>query len=578
MSPLRKKWIIAVVISVLGVGAYLVYAKRKNAPTPTRYITANVERGTLVVSVSGSGQVSTMDQADVKPKVAGDAVSVNVREGQKVANGGILARLDARDAEKAVRDEQTNMETAELALARLREPADALTILQSENALIQAKESKTKTEEALRKAHEDGFNATTSVFLELPGIMSGLQDILLGTDRALGTSGQWNIDAYADAVKSYSEKAVTYRNDAYAKYQSARAQYDATFQTYKETSRFADDAVIEALIRDSYETARTVAEAAKSATNLIQFYQDKIIERGLKPQAVAATHLAALGSYTGKLNAHVASTFSATKAIDDQRSALVSADRTIAERTESLKQLREPPDPLDIRSAEITIQQRRDALADAREAIADYTIRAPFSGVVAEVYVEVGDVATTGTTIATIITQQEIAEVSLNEVDAAKARAGQKATLTFDAIPGLTVTGEVAAIAALGTVSQGVVTYATEIRFDAQDDRVKSGMSTSAAIITDVKSDVLLVPSAAVKQRGDAQEVEVLVGGAPQRRAVTVGLSNDTVTEITSGLEEGTAVVTQTITSGTTQSAAPGASGLRVFGMPGGGTSGGLRR
>ena len=98
-----------------------------------------------------------------------------------------------------------------------------------------------------------------------------------------------------------------------------------------------------------------------------------------------------------------------------------------------------------------------------------------------------------------LITKQKIAEISLNEVDAAKVKVGQKVTLTFDAIDGLSITGEVSEIDALGTVSQGVVTYGVKIAFDTQDERVKSGMSVSAAIITDVKQNVLLVPNAAVK-------------------------------------------------------------------------------
>lgn len=571
-----RKWLIGLIVIAFVVGAYVVYVRRKNAPAPTRYVTANVERGTLVVSVSGSGQISALNQADVKPKAAGDVASINVREGQAVRPGTILIQLDARDAEQAVRTAQTSIETAELALAKIKKPVDALTILQSENALIQAQESKEKTEEALRKAYEDGFNATTSAFLDLPGIMSGLQDMLLGTDRTLASSGQWNIDAYADSVKSFNEKIVQYRNDAYAKYKDARTQYDATFQTYKMTSRFAEDAVIEALIRDSYATTRTIAEATKNAMNLIQFYQDRIIERGLKPQAVAATHLTAMNAYTGKLNAHVSSIFSVTKAIDDQRKALVSTDRTIVERTESFRKLKEPPDPLDVRAQEITIQQRRDTLADAQRKVADYTVRAPFGGVIAEIHVTVGDAVSSGTTAVTIITQQKIAEISLNEIDAAKVRVGQRATLTFDAIPGLTATGEVTAIDAIGTVSQGVVTYTTEIRFDAQDERVKPGMSASAAIITDVRTDVLLVPIAAVKQQDDAQYVELLVDGAPQRRTVETGLASDTQTEIVSGLEEGMAVITQAITASTASESTSTSSGFRIPGLPsGGGRSGG---
>ena len=105
----------------------------------------------------------------------------------------------------------------------------------------------------------------------------------------------------------------------------------------------------------------------------------------------------------------------------------------------------------------------------------------------------------------------------------AKVKVGQKVTLTFDAIEDLSITGEVAEIDTLGTVSQGVVNYAVKIVFDTQDERVKSGMSVSAAIITDVKQDVLLVPNAAVKSN-DEQYVEVLENNIPRNQTVETGL------------------------------------------------------
>jgi HlyD family secretion protein len=107
----------------------------------------------------------------------------------------------------------------------------------------------------------------------------------------------------------------------------------------------------------------------------------------------------------------------------------------------------------------------------------------------------------------------------------------------------------------VGTVSQGVVTYTVKIGFDTQDDRVKTAMSVSAAIITDIKQDVLLVPNAAVKKSNNEQYVEILENNIPRYQAVEVGLSNDTMTEITSGLKEGDKVITQTITGNTTSTA-----------------------
>lgn len=147
------------------------------------------------------------------------------------------------------------------------------------------------------------------------------------------------------------------------------------------------------------------------------------------------------------------------------------------------------------------------------------------------------------------------AQVQVNEVDVSSVSIGQKATLTFDALPGFTATGKIEKIDSLGTLTQGVVTYNVTIGFDSLDSRIKPAMSVSAAIITDVKQDVLIVPSGAVKTQSGKSYVEVLNNGnTPEQKTVATGASNNTDTEISSGLSAGDKVVTQTITPNATSS------------------------
>jgi len=121
-----------------------------------------------------------------------------------------------------------------------------------------------------------------------------------------------------------------------------------------------------------------------------------------------------------------------------------------------------------------------------------------------------------------------------------------------------------------------------KIGFDTQDDRVKPGMSVSASVVTDVKQDVLLIPNSALKRQGEASYVETVSGSnaPPQRIFVEVGLSNDTVTEIKSGLDGSETVVTQTITASANAQNRTGQAtpGFRIPGLPGGGGGGALFR
>src|SRR5258708_3248774 len=75
----------------------------------TLYTLAAVQKGTIVTSVTGSGQVSASNQLDLKPKVSGDVVYIGATEGSTVPAGTLIVELDAQDAQKAVRDAQVNL-------------------------------------------------------------------------------------------------------------------------------------------------------------------------------------------------------------------------------------------------------------------------------------------------------------------------------------------------------------------------------------------------------------------------------------------------------------------------------------
>ncbi|MEK7631051.1 MAG: efflux RND transporter periplasmic adaptor subunit [Patescibacteria group bacterium] len=583
LAKTHKKISIAL-SAFLVLGGYWIYSSLTSGDEATHYILASAEKQTIISTVTGSGQVSASNQIDLKPKASGNVVYMGVTAGAQVKTGALIAQLDARDAQKAVRDAEVNLESAKLSLEKLQKPADTLSTIQAENTLARAKESRQQAEDDLVKAFEDGFNDVADAFLDLPDIMTGLQEIFYNQTAGLGNSGQNNISYYTDKTKQYNEKAIDFKTDLETKFQIAREAYDANFQNYKLVTRSSDKEAIEKIIAETYETAKTIAEATKSGNNLIQLYRDELTIRNVVPASVSTTHLANLNTYTGKINTHLSGLLAAKKAITDSRDTILNADRSIQENTESLAKLRAGADALDLKSAELTVQQRQNALVDAKEKLADYFIRAPFDGTVAKLNIKKADSVTSGTAVATFITKQQLAELSLNEVDVAKIKIGQKATLTFDAIEGLEISGSVVEIDTVGTVTQGVVTYNIKIGFDTQDDRIKPGMSTSASIITDVRQDVIAVPSAAVKSQGNVSYVEILestasaeeiIAGitssvAPRQQQVEVGISSDTMTEIRSGIDVGIKVVTRMVTdtTATTQQAPSliggGSGGVRI--------------
>ncbi len=532
------KIIAALVLLALAYGGYWGYQKMTDTSGQATYLLAQIKKGTIAVSVSGSGQVSVSNQVDVKAKASGDVVYVGAKNGDTVRAGAILLQLDARDAQKSVRDAELNLEKANIALDKMKGVEFGGETLRS---------SKAKAMDDLTKAYGDGFNTTSNAFLDLPTIISGVSDVLL-TSTIIAS--QWNMNYYADAAQVYDANAPRYRDDAYNAYQAARKSYDQAFADYKAASRFSSDEAVDKLIDETYETTKLIAEAVKSANNLIQFYRDKLIAHNISPNSASQTHLTTLNTYTDKTNSHLVSLLSIKNTIRTDKEAIAGAG-------------------LDLKSQELQVKATENSLLDAKEKLSDYFVRAPSDGIAAKIDFKKGDAVSSGAVAATFITKQRLAEISFNEVDVAKIRVGQKATLTFDAVPELSISGEVAEIDAIGTVAQGVVSYAVKITFDTQDERIKPGMSVSAAVITDVKTDALMAPVSAVKSQGQAQYAETKNdANAPVRVPVTTGIASDEFIEIISGLKEGDNVVSGTISAQTTSAPTQQQSGgLRIPGL-----------
>ncbi|MDD2753725.1 MAG: efflux RND transporter periplasmic adaptor subunit [Candidatus Portnoybacteria bacterium] len=588
----KHKFLTAAAVITVLFGAYYFYSSSNQSQAATRYVLGAVKKDTLVTSISGNGQVSASSQVDVKAKASsGEATFVGVVAGQQVKSGALLVQLNAQDAQKAVRDAQANLDSAQLSLDKLVQPADQLAVTQAENSLTLARQAKAKGQDSLNAAYSDAFTNISNAFLDLPTVITGVQSALYGTSY---NPQQDNISYYTDLAKVYDQTVFTYRDDANAKYQAARAAYDKNFLNYKAATRDSGNDAIDALLNETYNTFKLASNSVKSSDNFLSFVKDRLTARGTSLPLQMATHQANVATYTAKSNTNLSSISSSMDLIKNYKDTLVSDDLAITEKTQSLAKLKAGADPLDIQSQQLAVKQRQNALADAQQTLANYYIRAPFDGVIAKINVGKGDSVSSGFAAATVVTSQRIVVISLNEVDVARVKIGQRANLTFDAIDGLTLTGHVAQIDVTGTVAQGVVSYNVQIVLDAQDDRIKPGMSTSASVIIDAKPDVLVVPNGAVKTQGGQSYVEIadksasqpVTGSAnqvtlkmlPQAQAVEIGASNDTSTEITIGLKEGDTIIVQTITSGTTNTSPYQSSGLRIPGLSGAGGGGAANR
>ncbi|MEK9165617.1 MAG: HlyD family efflux transporter periplasmic adaptor subunit, partial [Patescibacteria group bacterium] len=581
-----------------------------------------VKAGALIAQIDSRDAEKTIRDAEI-------ALETAKLELEKLLNPP--DELDMLQAESAVAAAKKNLEklitpsASTLAQAEnsLISAKDSLTKLKftQETNYQNTLDAKQKAEDNLKKGYEDSFNAIANAFLDLPTIITELKDILYSEEIAESESSVYR---YSDNLTALINTVVyddryeleKFINSAESNYKTARARYDENLANYKQTSRYSDKDAIEMLLKETTETVRAMAETVKNETSMLDYWVDYCSRKDMRVFSKVTEYQSDIKSYTSKTSSHLSSLLSQERSLEDDKEAilnaeknikeleqnqpldLAAAERTVQEKKDALVKLKNPEpydidaaeiavkekklalqdlkngaDELDIRAKKITVQQKQDALTATQQNLADYYIRAPFNGIIASVNIKKGD-SVSSSAIATLITKQKIAEITLNEIDITKVKSGQKANITFDAVPDLNITGQVAEVDTLGTTTQGVVNYGVKIAFDAQDERIKPGMSLSVSIIIDAKTDTLLVPNSAVKGQGNASYVEVLstgqteptepnsaeakilgdnINSLPRRQPVTIGLSNDTMTEIISGLNEGNQVVTQTTTSTSAQ-------------------------
>ena len=244
----HKIWA-GILIAAIAVSGYFIYGKLFSAQTVTKYVLSTVKKGTLVSSVSGTGQISASHQIDLKPKVSGDISYVSAKDGDEVKAGAVIAAIDSADAEKAVRDAQANLVSAQISLQKTK--------LQSSQTVSQASAD-------LQKAYDEGFTGVADAFLDLPSLISDAGNILYNPNHS----------SYMDNGKiqqSVGSAGVDYKYKIISQFESAKTLYAANLADYRNASRNSDPAVIEKLVNETQATVKALGDSIKNINNIIDY-------------------------------------------------------------------------------------------------------------------------------------------------------------------------------------------------------------------------------------------------------------------------------------------------------------------
>lgn len=169
----------------------------------------------------------------------------------------------------------------------------------------------------------------------------------------------------------------------------------------------------------------------------------------------------------------------------------------------------------------------------------DYTRSyANFDGVVASVKVSVGDYFEAGSSAMTVIDRSKLkATVEIDEIDMQYVKLGQKADLTFDAIPGVIVPAYVSYIPMIGRyTNQGIGVMDVEITIDDPPAGLAPGYTFEGTINVEGEVTMILVPQSAVTTRRGTSTVEKkMPDGSTKTVTVTVKYLGEGICQILGG-------------------------------------------
>ena len=143
MAPRRKNAsrsrMIAIVIAVLAAGAVILFTIRKHAVTIETTSVSLLYPTQSFTLLNASGYVVAQRKAAVAAKTTGRLEWLGVEEGSKVTAGQIVARLENKDLEAAVRQAEATLQSAKANKEQSRaELTDAETSLKRQKELLKA--------------------------------------------------------------------------------------------------------------------------------------------------------------------------------------------------------------------------------------------------------------------------------------------------------------------------------------------------------------------------------------------------------------------------------------------------------
>jgi HlyD family secretion protein len=244
--------------------------------------------------------------------------------------------------------------------------------------------------------------------------------------------------------------------------------------------------------------------------------------------------------------------------LNELRRAQANLEQTQASSREAqkrLEQLQQGPRSEEIAQAAAQVKEAQGQLQTAEVQLRDTGIRAPFTGIITQKYAEPGAFVTPTTSASSVSSATSTAIVAIArdlealadvpEVDIAQVHPNQLVKIIADAYPDQTFEGRVKLIAPEAIKEQNVTSFQVRIALESGQEKLKSGMNVDLRFVGSQLKNALVVPTAAiVTKEGQTGLLVPDADNQPQFRAVILGSSLGTQTQVLKGVSLGERIFT----------------------------------
>ena len=185
-------------------------------------------------------------------------------------------------------------------------------------------------------------------------------------------------------------------------------------------------------------------------------------------------------------------------------------------------------------------------VAAAQKAVSDTAVYAPFSGYISERSADVGEYispSAPNTKIATIVRTSTLRmKIDVPEASIGKVGTGQGISLQTSATP--TAISPARSFVSAPSLNQTARTLTVEAEVQNTEGLLKPGQFATVRVTQAKPEPAVMIPVAAVKTVGDLNSVFVVKDGAAREQIVQLGLLENNMIQVKSGVIEGDVVIT----------------------------------